>query len=97
MTKKKKGFYPGDKIDADFEEEFILETGIPVPPSTRTCKFPFATMEVGQSFPFDIGLKAKVANSSSRYGKLHGKKFIVRKVEEKGEVKGRCWRDPDLE
>jgi len=80
--------------------EYQIERGVPVP-SARTRmgsnKFPFANMEVDDSF-FVTGDAVKPARSASgSFAKRHGVKFTVRATEETDEtgqdVAGvRVWR-----
>jgi len=61
-----------------------VESNIPMP-----SKFPFAGMEVGDSFLVPEGvLRATVTVAALRYGRKNGMKFTVRKVPEGF----RCWR-----
>ncbi len=62
-----------------------LDKNIPIPK-----KYPFAEMQVGDSFVIADGVKrTTVSVASIRYGKATGKKFTTRKV-----LEGvyRCWR-----
>jgi len=72
--------------------DFKIEKGIPIPLAQGI--YPFSKMVVGDSFHFDLEKILTVRNSSyswvSRFGK--GKKFLIKKVVEKGKVVGRCWR-----
>lgn len=62
-----------------------IETGIPVPASRKTEKWPFADMSVGDSF-FTTKLIAK--NAAMNYQRRHGVKFSSRR-----EADGiRIWR-----
>lgn len=90
-------------LDAPKKEDpmFVIETGIEMP--TRPCrggptKYPFAQMEVGDSFYFPASGESKVemrraigrmtSNASAWSKRLPGRKFSVRTVE--GGV--RIWR-----
>jgi len=72
--------------------DFKIEKNIPIP--LHRGKYPFSKMVVGDSFVLDVGIVLTVRNASyswvSRFGR--GKKFLVKKVIEKGEKVGRCWR-----
>jgi hypothetical protein len=70
---------------------FQIESGVPVPaakPGTR--QFPFAEMQVGDSFFVSGGNKAEIRASQAayQYAKVHGVKFTT------GAVEGgrRIWR-----
>lgn len=62
-----------------------IEKNIPIP-----VKFPFAGMQVGDSFavPPDVKRPA-VTVAAMRYGRKHGMRFTVRQVADKN---FRCWR-----
>jgi hypothetical protein len=62
-----------------------VEKNIPIP-----AKFPFAGMQVGDSFavPPDVKRPA-VSVAAMRFGLKHGMKFTVRQVADKT---FRCWR-----
>lgn len=62
---------------------FQIESNVPLPEpklGIRKAKYPFADMNVGDSFVVSGKLKQTVASSASRYARLHGKRFAVRKV-----------------
>lgn len=62
-----------------------VEKGIPMP-----VRYPFAEMEVGDSFEVPENVKrTAVSVSAKRYGDKHGMKFTVRLTPER---KFRCWR-----
>lgn len=68
---------------------FQIDKNVPIPTkrSGRISKYPFASMESGDSF-FSTSPQYSVSACASRYGKLHKKKFTVAK-----EGEGvRCWR-----
>ena len=71
---------------------FKVEDGVPiakVKQPGRPSKYPFDTMEIGQSF-FAPGLKPMTVGNAARHKKP--KRFRCRAVVENG-VKGtRCWR-----
>lgn len=73
--------------------DFKIEKQVPVPKSYRQHKYPFADMEVGDSFfvPEDDGgnrVRDRVAPAANGYGKPRGWKFTTRTVE----GGARCWR-----
>lgn len=57
---------------------YTIENEIPVPPH-QNSKYPWDTLEVGQSFLVDPAGKS-MFSSASLAGKKRGKKFIGRKV-----------------
>jgi hypothetical protein len=66
-----------------------IDKNVPLPAAAvRIPKFPFAEMQVGDSFPVDLDCRARVANASSWFGMRHGVKFSIRKFE----GKFRIWR-----
>lgn len=67
-----------------------IDKGIPRPASLRAAKYPWAALEIGDSFfvPSVNGATHNVASVASWAGKRHGKKFSSRTVD--GGV--RVWR-----
>ncbi len=62
-----------------------VEKNVPMP-----HKYPFADMQVGDSFPIPPTMKRQTVNvAAMRYGKKHGMKFTVRLTEDRSY---RCWR-----
>lgn len=62
-----------------------VEKGVPLP-----AKYPFAGMQVGDSFAVPLGIKRQaVSVAAHRYGKAHGMKFTVRLMPDRT---FRCWR-----
>jgi hypothetical protein len=64
---------------------YKIEKNIPVPHSSkgRKQRYPFASMEPGDSFLVaDKELEAKVRMSANGYGYRHSKRFVVRLVDE---------------
>jgi hypothetical protein len=69
-------------------EEFAIEKGVPIPLPKKAGKYPWRTMEVGDSFfVANVGHK-DFATNASQARKRTGFKFTLRKVE--GGV--RIWR-----
>ena len=70
------------------------EKGVPLPADIgRTFggpKYPWATMDVGESFPCDQVKRESAASQARRMGKQLGRTFVVRVNPATGEV--RCWR-----
>tara|TARA_R110002126_G_scaffold42791_1_gene123153 strand:+ start:8 stop:217 length:210 start_codon:yes stop_codon:yes gene_type:complete len=56
-----------------------IETDIPVPVSTRSRKYPFLDMQVGESIWFDEQVNGRAYRSALSTGTRHGLKFIARK------------------
>lgn len=63
-----------------------IQKNIPMP-FPRGRKYPFAEMEIGDSF---FTASRNVSARASRYGQLHHKKFVTRKVFGGGGI--RVWR-----
>ena len=56
-----------------------IENDIPVPVSTRSRKYPFMDMQVGESIWFDEKVNGRAYRSALSTGTRHGLKFIARK------------------
>jgi hypothetical protein len=56
-----------------------IETDIPGPVSTRSRKYPFMDMQVGESIWFDEQVNGRAYRSALSTGSRHGLKFIARK------------------
>ena len=56
-----------------------IETDIPVPVSTRSRKYPFMDMQVGESIWFDEQVNGRAYRSALSTGTRHGRKFVARK------------------
>ncbi len=69
-----------------------VESGVAMPPKQRgpKPKYPFATMEVDDSFKVPPYKLASVRSLASRHS-VDGKEFAVRK-ESKKPPRWRCWR-----
>lgn len=76
-----------------------IETGIAIPPPARPrTKYPFAAMQVGESFSIrctaeehdQVWMRVRAAVTS--WKKAHSGHFVVRKLEEDSVLKVRCWR-----
>lgn len=65
-------------------EEFKIDLDVSLPEGRR--HYPFKIMEVGDSFDC-TGIKKITSGAAYAYGKLHNKKFSVRKTE----TRYRCW------
>lgn len=64
-----------------------IEKGVPMPKNKRATKYPFAEMEVGDSFYVEPD-NGSIHAAASWYGKRNNKKFATRK---EGEGR-RIWR-----
>lgn len=79
--------------------EITIDDDIPMPETARAGgkpKYPWATLNEGQSF-FVANAKVETFYTlCTTASKKHGHKFIARRWEEKGGVKGvRVWRSKD--
>jgi hypothetical protein len=73
---------------------FVIEKGIPMPARIGKTVYPFADMQVGDSFSIPASEDAKkrstqVARAGWAHGKKDGKKFSIRQTPEGGL---RVWR-----
>jgi hypothetical protein len=60
--------------------EFTIDKNVPVPTEKRACKWPFATMEVGDSVWFqDEKVNGKAYRSAMAMGARRGTKFVARR------------------
>lgn len=67
-----------------------IEKNVPVPPERDRQIWPFAQMEVGDSFAIDPSKARAVRNAACQYQMKHeGTRFIVRTLNEK---ETRVWR-----
>lgn len=66
---------------------FVIEKGVPLPASRARSSYPFADMNIGDSFLVSAGAddmakqSSKVAVAARNYGKRSERKFAIRKVE----------------
>ena len=56
-----------------------IETDVPVPVSTRSRKYPFLDMQVGESIWFDEQVNGRAYRSALSTGTRHNLKFVARK------------------
>lgn len=73
---------------------FKIDKDVPPPANAALAgikyKYPFADMEVNDSFPVPADLRARVTNAKNQFQKKHeGHRFVVRKV---SEDELRVWR-----
>lgn len=76
---------------------FTIDDDIPVPKFRSLGKYPFGSMNVGQSFSAPENSAAKVRAALASYVKKSAasaerRQYITRIVTEKGERVLRCWR-----
>lgn len=83
---------------SDKKGQYPISSGIPIPPPTaspvfgRLPKYPWESMEAGDSF-FIPGKKMFTAHQSyMKSAKGAGKQFVVRRVKEGGAFGVRVWR-----
>lgn len=70
------------------QNEFKIEAGVAMPPARNAAKYPFKTMNVGDSFVFAPEHRNTIGGAAHNYGKDHNQKFTIRKISEGY----RCWR-----
>lgn len=75
--------------------DFKIEDGVEMPnKQNKAYKYPFAFMDVGQSFFVANAPRCgdSVRTAAGSYGRRHSVKFTVRMVTENGVRGARCWR-----
>lgn len=72
-------------------KKFKIENNMPMPPLShgRRAVYPFAQLEIGQSFDCDTD---KVVQAAYKYGKRNGKRFYTAKIDRNGKTVWRCKR-----
>jgi len=69
---------------------FEIEKNVPLPErKANTSKYPFNSMEIGDSFAVPADIKGTVMNAATTSGRYHGKKFSARQIDENT---ARIWR-----
>lgn len=68
---------------------YTIEKGVPVIGAARNRVYPFAQMEVGDSFAAPLAKRATISTSAWAFGRIRGLKFITSKV---SDTECRCWR-----
>jgi hypothetical protein len=68
--------------------KIVIEKDVPLPASAKWSKYPFAEMEIGDSFVVPRERHEQLRSASSWAGRRHGRKFTIRIVGEQV----RCWR-----
>ena len=66
---------------------FKIETDVPVPPIF--ARYPFAQMQLGDSFVMPQEQVSKARNAASAFARKRGVKFLFRRVDNDT---FRCWR-----
>lgn len=66
-----------------------IEKGIPMPTGTKLPKYPWAEMEVGDSFVVPDDKVIRVRSAAQQWNSNHAEKFVVRKG---FDDIYRCWR-----
>lgn len=61
---------------------FAIDSHIPVPTQQSSCKYPYGSLEVGQSFLAADGNASSIRSGASQFGKRNNKKFRVSKTRE---------------
>lgn len=69
--------------------DFKIEQGIPVPLGDARSRYPFQSMNVGDSFALTPQQVRSARNSMHAYAKRSGTRFTLREV---GDGVWRCWR-----
>lgn len=69
---------------------FKIERGIPIPGYRNQSRYPFANMKVNDSFVANSNIALSARRAAYIYGSLHDKKFTVRKINARGDM--RIWR-----
>lgn len=81
-----------DKTSADHDNnEFKVEKNIELAPSGagRPRRYPFSSMNDGDSFAFPAKIVKSVRSAASHFSKRHGGTFIIRRI---NRDQYRCWR-----
>lgn len=60
---------------------FKIEKGVPVPEQVKRPPYPFKEMEIGDSFTVDKKYEASVRNAASSAGRISGKRFSARRMD----------------
>ena len=70
--------------------KYRIEKNIPIPTFSRSRKYPFDKMKIGDSFLVSLGEDRSVRNCAAAAGRRHNMKFICRQTS--GENNIRVWR-----
>lgn len=71
--------------------KYKIESGVPMPKRGQICKYPFAEMNVGDSFALAASDRNRIKTAAIKFGHRHKQKYSIRCVDP---IKGdyRCWR-----
>jgi hypothetical protein len=69
-----------------------IERGVPIPKQTRDSKYPFAYMDIGDSFFVPGAKAASLQNAAKHHSKRTGHAYSSRTVTENGVDGARIWR-----
>jgi len=69
-----------------------IDKNIPIPKATSREKYPYASMEIGDSFIIFDKNRNTIGNATTYYSMKLNRKFITRKVVENGKEGIRIWR-----
>ena len=76
--------------DTTERARYVVEAGYELPRTARRCyKYPFDSMNVGDSFSLSEKDRGSASGAASNYGKAYKRKYTVRKIDD-GQY--RCWR-----
>jgi len=67
-------------------------TVMPLIPASHKRKYPFQSMEVGDTFLLDPKERKKLASAAANYAKRHGIKLVVRNYTHEGKQYVACQR-----
>jgi len=73
-------------------DDLTIERGVPLPgrvAASQKTKYPFAAMDVGDSFRISEAAMRNARNSAYLYAKRHGQRFSCRRV---SDTAFRVWR-----
>lgn len=84
--------FPSPATPPGARPDYRVEDGAPPPPPPRACtrRYPFAGMEVGQSFPAPLGDRERIQSAASHMRRTRGMRFVVRRVDD---FTIRIWRE----
>lgn len=73
------------------DPSFKIERGVAVPAARkRITRYPFAEMEIGDSFLAPVQKATSAASAARIYGRINGRKLVARREGDDGAV--RIWR-----
>jgi len=71
---------------------YKLDDNVPLPEANTQSSYPFAEMQVGQSFFAPGKTTDQLSNAAGHWRKKKGMKFTIRKTVENDIAGARCWR-----